>query len=197
MKKNPAGRGMQTIPADPAAIFMLTRKMLYCIAKRTLTAYRNESPGHPLPDLDELVNEGFAALLDVLPRWNASKGKLTTYAYGVFRRAMWVYARAAYFGLAPQEYRRLCARKATPRYHHGTDTAKEMAAPVEEAEQRQSVRRVDAIRRQLPREDRRLVELFLEEGGNYSAVARRLGRDSGGMRDRYHRLFRRVRSAMA
>jgi hypothetical protein len=130
MNKNPTGRGEQTIPADPTMLYTLTRKMLYSLAKRTLTAFRQEAPGHPLPELDELANEGFVALLEVLPRFDARKGRLTTYAYGVFRRSMWVYARAAYFGLAPQEYRRLCARKATPAFHHGTDTAKEMAAPV-------------------------------------------------------------------
>lgn len=192
MKTNPAGRGEQTILADPATLYLLTRKMLYALAKRTLTAFRNEAPGHPLPDLDELANEGFAALMDVLPRFDARKAQFTTYAYGVFRRSMWVYARAAYFGLTPQEYRRLCARKATPPFHHGTDTAKEMAAPVQDTEQRQSVRRIAAIRRALPREDRRLVDLFLEEDGNVSSVARRLRRNRNSLQCHYHRLFRRI-----
>ena len=40
--------------------------------------------------------------------------------------------------------------------------------------------------------DRPLITMYLQEGGNYSAVARRLRRDSGGIRDRYHRLFRRI-----
>jgi RNA polymerase sigma factor (sigma-70 family) len=190
--KLPSGRGAPAIPADPATLYMLTRKMLYSLAKRTLTAFRYEAPGHPLPDLDELANEGFAALLDVLPRFDARKARFTTYAYGVFRRSMWVYARAAYFGLAPQEYRRLCARKATPAFHHGTDTAKEMAAPVEDAEQRQSVRRVAAIGRALARDERRLIDLFLEENGNVSSVARRLRRDRSSLQARYHRLFRRI-----
>ena len=82
MKTNPAGRGEQTIPADPATLYLLTRKLLYALAKRTLTAFRHESPGHPLPDLDELANEGFAALLDVLPRFDARKARFTTYAAG-------------------------------------------------------------------------------------------------------------------
>ncbi|HTU92080.1 MAG TPA: helix-turn-helix domain-containing protein [Gemmataceae bacterium] len=55
-----------------------------------------------------------------------------------------------------------------------------------------SVRRVEDLRRQLSRQDRRLITVYLQEGGNYSAVARRLGRDSGGIRDRYQRLFRRI-----
>ncbi|MHB1421582.1 MAG: hypothetical protein ACYC3I_00015 [Gemmataceae bacterium] len=48
-------------------------------------------------------------------------------------------------------------------------------------------RRVDPlIRQRLPGKDRRLITMYLQEGGNYSAIARRLGRDSGGIRDRYH-----------
>jgi len=87
---------------------------------------------------------------------------------------------------------RMDSAKRTPRYHRGERTLRVAAAPVEDAEQRESVRRVDAIRQRLPRQDRRLLDMYLQEGGNYSAVARRLGRDSGGVRDLYHRLFRRI-----
>jgi DNA-directed RNA polymerase specialized sigma24 family protein len=53
------------------------------------------------------------------------------------------------------------------------------------------------VQQRLPVQDRRLIALYVQEGSNYSAVARLLGRDSSGIRDRYHRLFRRIRAAMA
>ena len=59
------------------------------------------------------------------------------------------------------------------------------------------MRKVAAIQQRLPVKDRRLLSLYLQEGGNYAAVARRLGRDSDGIRHRYHRLFRRIRVATA
>jgi DNA-directed RNA polymerase specialized sigma24 family protein len=69
--------------------------------------------------------------------------------------------------------------------------------PTSDRDQQESVRRVAAIQQRLPVTDRRLITLYVQEGGNYSAVARRLGRDSDGIRDRYHRLFRRIRAATA
>jgi hypothetical protein len=36
--------------------------------------------------------------------------------------------------------------------------------------------------------------LFLQEGGNYAAVARRLRRVPEGVRRRFHCLFRRIRA---
>jgi hypothetical protein len=57
------------------------------------------------------------------------------------------------------------------------------------------VRRVDTIRRQLPGKDQRLVDLFLEENGNYSAVARRLGRHRTSVSDSYSRLFHRIKAS--
>jgi DNA-directed RNA polymerase specialized sigma24 family protein len=87
---------------------------------------------------------------------------------------------------------RMDAAKRTPRYHRGERALRITASPREDTDERESVRRVDAIRQRLPLKDRCLITMYLQEGGNYSAVARRLRRDSGGIRDRYHRLFRRI-----
>ena len=87
--------------------------------------------------------------------------------------------------------------KRTPRYHRGERTLRVTATRQEDARERVSVCRVAAIQQRLPVKDRRLITLYLQEGGNYSAVARRLGRDSDAIRARYHRLFRRIRAAMA
>jgi hypothetical protein len=38
--------------------------------------------------------------------------------------------------------------------------------------------------------------LFLQEGGNYAAVARRLGRQPDSVRQRFYGLFRRIRAAV-
>jgi DNA-directed RNA polymerase specialized sigma24 family protein len=69
-------------------------------------------------------------------------------------------------------------------------------APIADLEERSSVRRVAAIRHRLPRADRRLLDLFLQEGGNYAAVARRLGREPDSVRQRFYGLFRRIRAAL-
>jgi hypothetical protein len=66
--------------------------------------------------------------------------------------------------------------KRTPRYHRKDWRLRVTKSPVADTEERASVRKVDAIRRQLPRKERRMIDLYLEEGGNYSAVARRLRR---------------------
>jgi hypothetical protein len=51
-------------------------------------------------------------------------------------------------------------------------------------------------RHRLPRADRRLLDLFVQEGGNYAAVARRLGRGPESVRRRFHGLFRRIWASM-
>ncbi len=56
-------------------------------------------------------------------------------------------------------------------------------------EERPSIKRVEAIRRQLPRKDWLLIDLYLQEGGNNSAVARRLGPHRAAVSDDYYRLF--------
>jgi DNA-directed RNA polymerase specialized sigma24 family protein len=130
--------------------------------------------------------------LEALPRFNPATAKLTTFAYGLARRRMWPVARAAFYGLSPEQMHRMDTAKRTPRYHRGERTLRMASAPAADAHARESVRRVDAIRQRLPVKDRSLINLYLLEGGNYSAAARRLGRDSGGNRERYRRLFRRI-----
>jgi hypothetical protein len=72
-----------------------------------------------------------------------------------------------------------------------------LRAPEPDTEPRESVRRVQAIRKSLPRRDRHLIDLYLQEGGNMSAVARRLHRKLNGMRNNFRQLFARVRQQLA
>lgn len=130
--------------------------------------------------------------MEAWPRFDPATAKLTTFIYGLAHRRMWLVARAAFYGLSPEQMHRMDAAKRTPRYHRGERTLRVTAAPAEEGQERESVRAVDAIRQTLPREDRCLIDLFLQEGGNYSAVARRLHHDRGGVQNRYRRLFRRI-----
>jgi RNA polymerase sigma factor (sigma-70 family) len=194
MKKNPAGRGQQTIPSDPATVWHLSKRILFAVARKVRESIRLKLEGHGRGEAEpeELVNDAFICLMEALPRFDPATARFTTFVYGLARRRMWLVARAAFYGLSPEQMHRMDAAKRTPRYHRGERSLRITGAPVEDAEQRQSIHRVDAIRRALPRKDRRLVDTYLQEGGNYSAVARRLGRDSGGIRDRYYRLFRRI-----
>jgi hypothetical protein len=41
-----------------------------------------------------------------------------------------------------------------------------------------------------------LLDLYVQEGGNYAAVARRLGRAPDSVRQRFYGLFRRIRAAV-
>jgi hypothetical protein len=105
---------------------------------------------------------------------------------------MWLVARAAFYGLSPEQMHRMDTAKRTPRYHRGERTLRITAAPAENTHERESVRRVGAIQERLPGRGRRLITMYLEENGNVSAVARRLRRGSNGVAGRYRRLFRRI-----
>lgn len=194
MKTNPTGRGEQTIPADPATLWDLSKRILFAVARKVRQSVRLKLEGHGRGEAEpeELVNDAFISLCEALPRFNPTTARFTTFVYGLARRRMWLVARAAFYGLTPEQMHRMDTAKRTPRYHRGERTLRISAAPAEDANERESVRRVDAIRQRLPVKDRRLITMYLQEGGNYSAVARRLGRDSGGIRDRYQRLFRRI-----
>jgi hypothetical protein len=94
------------------------------------------------------------------------------------------------------------AAKRTPRFHYDVDGrrkgrsrgfAKSLKRQAD-GEERLSVKRVDAIRRQLPSKDQRLIDLFLQEGGNYS-VARRLKRHRTAVSDSFSRLFHRIKAS--
>jgi hypothetical protein len=140
--------------------------------------------------------------MEALPRFNASKARFTTFIYGLARRRMWLVARAAFYGLSPEQMHRLDAAKRTPRFHYDVDgrrckgRSRGFAKSLkEDGEERLSVKRVDAIRRQLSRRDQRLIDLYLQEGGNYSAVARRLRRHRTSVSDSYCRLFHRIKAS--
>ncbi len=130
-----------------------------------------EGHGRGEAEPEELVNDAFIALMEALPRFNSATAKFTTFVYDLARRRMWLVARAAFYGLSPEQMHRVDEKKRTPHYHRGERTLRITAAPQEDSERRESVRRVDAIRRQLPRQDRRFIDLYLQENGNCSAVA--------------------------
>ena len=187
------------IPADPAALWDVSKRILFAVAWKVKQAIRLKLAGHGRgeAEAEELVHDAFLCVVEALPRFDPATAKLTTFVYGLARRRMWLVARAAFYGLSPEQLHCMDTAKRTPRYHDGERTLGVTAARQEDASARESVRKVAAIQQRLPVQDRRLITLYVQEGGNYSAVARRLGRDSDGIRARYHRLFRRIRTATA
>jgi RNA polymerase sigma factor (sigma-70 family) len=192
-------RPAQAVPADPAALWDVSKPILFHVAKKVRQAVRLQLQGHGRgqAEAEELVHDAFLCVVEALPRFDPAAAKLTTFVYGLARRRMWLVARAAFYGLSPEQLHRMDTAKRTPRYHRGERTLGVSATRQEDASARESVRCVAAIQQRLPVKDRRLITLYVQEGGNYSAAARRLGRDSDGIRDRYHRLFRRIRAATA
>jgi DNA-directed RNA polymerase specialized sigma subunit len=186
----------QAFSTDPAVVWQRTRILLYCVAIKVKLAIRLKLEGHGRAEaeLEELVNDAFITLLEALPRFDPATAKLTTFAYGLARRRMWLVARACFYGLSPEQMHRMDTAKRTPHFHRGEQCLRLTKAAAADEEQRQSVRKVEAIRQQLPRRDRRLIDIYLEEGGNMSAVGRRLSRrPNGDARCRYVRLFQRIR----
>jgi len=184
----------QVISTDPTAIWHASKRILFAVARQVRRAVRLKLEGHGRgeAEAEELVNDAFIQLCEAMPRFDPARARFTTFAYGLARRRMWLVARAAFFGLSPEQMHAADTAKRTPRYHRGHLTLRVTPAPREETDERQSVLRVEAIRQRLPRKDKRLVDLYLQDGGNYSAVARRLRRKVEGVRGRYHRLFRRI-----
>ncbi|MGH7223521.1 MAG: RNA polymerase sigma factor [Gemmataceae bacterium] len=193
-KRISSDRGEQTVPADPSTLWNQSKRILFTVARKVRQSVRLKLEGHGRgeAEAEELVNDAFICLVEALPRFNPATAKLTTFVYGLARRRMWLVARAAFYGLSPEQMHCMDTANRTPHFHRGERTLRVAASPAEDAHERESVRKVDAIRQRLPVKDRSLITMYLQEGGNYSAVARRLGRDSGGIRDRYHRLFRRI-----
>jgi DNA-directed RNA polymerase specialized sigma24 family protein len=188
----------QPIPSEPEALWHLTKRILFAVARKVRQAVRLKLEGHGRGEAEpeELVNDAFVCLVEALPRFNPATAKFTTFVYGLARRRMWLVARAAFYGLSPEQLHRMDAVKHTPRYHHGMRVLRVRAASAESASERPSVRKVRAIEQRLPKPDRRLVALYLQEGGNFSAVARRLRHSSSGVSGRYRRLFRRIAAAV-
>ena len=189
----------QPSPTDPLSVWNQSQRILFAVAHKVRRAIRLKLDGHGCGEVEpeELVHDAFIAVMEALPRFQPATAKFTTFVYGLARRRMWLVARATFFGLSPEQMHRMDTAKRTPHYHRGEGTLGVTAAGQEDASARESVRKVAAIQQRLPVQDRRLIQLYLQEGGNYSAVARRLGRDSDGIRARYHRLFRRIRAATA
>ena len=134
--------------------------------------------------------------MEALPRFNPATAQFTTFVYGLARRRMWLVARACFFGVSPEQLHRMDTGKRTPRYHRTDGCLRSTQAATADTEERPSVRLVAGIRHRLPRADRRLLDLFVQEGGNYAAVARRLGRGPESVRRRFHGLFGRIRASV-
>jgi len=155
-----------------------------------------DSHGRAEAEPEELVHDAFLAVMEALPRFNPATAQFTTFVYGLARRRMWLVARAGFFGVSPEQMHRMDTAQRTPRYHHKDGCLRITIAPTADREERLSVRRVATIRHRLPRADRRLLDLFLQEGGYYAAVARCLGREPHSVRQRFYGLFRRIRAAV-
>jgi hypothetical protein len=190
----PSPSPKQPRPTDPAAVWKQSKRILFAVAKKVKLAIRSKLEGHGRGEAEpeELVNDAYICLMEALPRFNPATAKFTTFVYGLARRRMWLVARAAFYGLSPEQMHRMDVKKRTPRYHRGERTLRLTVAAKEDAEERQSVRQVDDLRRQLPRKDSRFLEMWLQENGNVSAVARRLHRKRNATQWRYTRLFRKI-----
>jgi DNA-directed RNA polymerase specialized sigma24 family protein len=181
------------VPTDPEALWHASTRILFNVARKVREAIRLKLEGHGRTEAEpeELVNDCFIALCEAMPRFDAQKARLTTFVYGLAYRRMWLVARAAFHGLTPEQQHAMDTTGRTPAFH-GALRLHLAAVRQEIREQRLSVRRVESIRQRLPRKDRRLVDIYLEEGGSPSALARRFNRCSGTIRCRYERLFRRI-----
>ena len=184
----------QPVPTDPAAVWQQSKRILFNMAKKVKLAIRLKLDGHGRAEAEpeELVNDAFICLMEALPRFDSSKARFTTFVYGLARRRMWLVARACFYGLSPEQMHAADTANRTPRYHRGLLTLRVTAAAKEDLEERKSVRRVEELRGQQPRKDRHLIDLYLQEGGNYSAVARRVRGGKAYVRERYRRLFLRM-----
>jgi RNA polymerase sigma factor (sigma-70 family) len=188
----------QSRPTDPLSVWNQSQRILFAMAHKVRRAIALKLDGHGRTEVEaeELVNDAFLAVMEALPRFHPAKATFTTFVYGLARRRMWLVARAGFYGLSPEQMHRLDTAQRTPRYHRKDDCLRITTAPTADLQERPSVRRVATIRQRLPRADRRWLDLFLQEGGNYAAVARRLGREPDNVRQRFYGLFRRIRAAV-
>ena len=188
----------QPCPTDPLSVWNQSQRILFAVAHQVRRAIRVklEGHGHAEAEPEELVHDAFLALMEALPRFKPATAQFTTFVYGLARRRMWLVARACFFGLSPEQMHRMDTAQRTPRYHRQDGCLRSSTSPTANTEERPSVRLVARIRHRLPRADRRLLDLFLQEGGNYAAVARRLGREPDSVRQRFYGLFRRIRAAV-
>ena len=183
---------------DPQSVWNRSQRLLFAVAHQVRRAIRVKLDGHGRAEAEpeELVNDAFIAVMEALPRFHPATAKFTTFVYGLARRRMWLVARACFFGVSPEQMHRLDTAQRTPRYHHKDDCLRITPAPPADTQERPSVGRVAGIRHRLPRADRRWLDLFVQEGGNYAAVARRLRRGPESVRRRFRCLFRRIKEAV-
>jgi hypothetical protein len=183
---------------DALSVWNQSQRILFAVAHQVRRAIRLKLEGHGRAEAEpeELVHDAFIAVMEALPRFNPATATFTTFVYGLARRRMWLVARACFFGVSPEQMHRLDTAQRTPRYHHRDDCLRSSQAPTADPDERPSVGRVAGIRHRLPRADRRWLDLFVQEGGNYAAVARRLGRGPESVRRRYACLFGRIRAAV-
>jgi DNA-directed RNA polymerase specialized sigma24 family protein len=188
----------QPSPTDPLSVWNQSQRVLFAVAHQVRRAIRLKLDGYGRAEaeLEELVHDAFLAVMEALPRFHPAKAKFTTFVYGLARRRMWLVARACFFGVSAEQMHRLDTAKRTPRYHRQDGCLQITPAATADREERLSVGRVAGIRHRLPRADRRWLDLFVQEGGNYAAIARRLGRGPESVRRRFCCLFRRIRAAV-
>ena len=93
------------IPADPAALWDVSKRILFAVAWKVKQAIRLKLVGHGRgeAEAEELVHDAFICIVEALPRFNPATAKLTTFVYGLARRRMWLVARAAFYGLSPEQ----------------------------------------------------------------------------------------------
>jgi DNA-directed RNA polymerase specialized sigma24 family protein len=188
----------QPRPTDPLSVWKQSQRILFAVAHQVRRAIRVKLEGHGRTEVEpeELVHDAFLAVLEALPRFHPAQAQFTTFVYALARRRMWLVARAGFFGLSPEQLHRLDRAQRTPRYHGHDGCLRMTPAATADLEERLSVRLVAGIRHRLPRADRRWLDLFVQEGGNYAAIARRLGRGPQSVRRRFAGLFRRIRAAV-
>jgi RNA polymerase sigma factor (sigma-70 family) len=194
----PPQASKQPSPTDPVSVWNQSQRILFAVAHQVRRAIRVKLDGHGRAEAEpeELVNDAFIAVMEALPRFNPAAAQFTTFVYGLARRRMWLVARACFFGVSPEQMHRMDTAQRTPRYHRTGECLRIAQPATADAEERPSVRLVARIRDRLPRADRCLLDLFVQEGGNYAAVARRLGRGPERVRRRFCCLFRRIRAAI-
>jgi RNA polymerase sigma factor (sigma-70 family) len=183
---------------DPVSVWKQSQRILFAVAHQVRRAIRVKLDGHGRAEAEaeELVNDAFIAVMEALPRFHPATAKFTTFVYGLARRRMWLVARACFYGVSPEQMHRLDTAQRTPRYHGTDGCLRSTPAPIADPEERPSVRLVATIRHRLPRADRRWLDLFVQEGGNYAAIARRLRCVPESVRRRFHCLFGRIRAAV-
>lgn len=162
----------QTSPTDPHSVWNRSKQILFAVAHKVRRDIRLKLEGHGHAEVktEELVHDAFLAVIEALPRFHPAKAQFTTFVYSLARHRMGLVARAGFFGVSPEQMHRMDMAKRTPRYHHNDSWLRLTPAPTADPQERSSVRHVATIRDRLPREDRRLLDLFLQEGGNYAAV---------------------------